>query len=346
VNPIDEGARRAARGSTAEADLAAVRAAGNPLRAVAALLANKRNLAIAGGAVIALIVIIVLATGGSKSSKPTTTATRGEPATKHGGSHKAGTHATSGTGASSGDTTPAVGANETGANGNGASETGANGNGANGNGANENGANENGANETGANENGANQNGANATGASATGDTASGTGATANAGDTANATGTSATGATAGTRGSMTSGAATGDTPHPRVAAATTSKPKKAGALGGKQVVVEYDSQVHDTKPVANAAQEDQAAIAKARTSYAAGNTRLFAGDADGAIRNYRQALAYYPAYVAGYRGLGLAYAQKGDHANAAKALRTYLAAAPSAKDATIIKKRLTTLSK
>jgi tetratricopeptide (TPR) repeat protein len=286
----------------------------------------------------------VLAMGGSKSSKPTTTARSGEPAAKHGGTHKAGTHATSGTGASGGATNenPTVGANENGANETGANETGANENGANATGANPAGANPAGANPAGANDNGANENGANATGDPASATTASGD--TANAGDHANAKGS--TGATAGTGGSTASAAATGDAAHPRVAAATTPKPKKAGALGGKKVVVEYDSQVHDTKPVANAAQEDQAAIAKARTSYAAGNTRLFAGDADGAIRNYKQALAYYPAYVAGYRGLGLAYAQKGDHAGAAKALRTYLAAAPNAKDAAIIKKRLSTLSK
>ena len=72
----------------------------------------------------------------------------------------------------------------------------------------------------------------------------------------------------------------------------------------------------------------------------------MFAGDPDGAIRNYRQALAYYPAYVAGYRGLGLAYAQKRDKANAVKALNTYLNAVPNAKDTALIRKRIETLSK
>ena len=126
---------------------------------------------------------------------------------------------------------------------------------------------------------------------------------------------------------------------------AVESKPKPRGnTLGGKQVVLEYDTQAREGKPIANVANEDQAAISKARTSYAAGNTRLFAGDADGAIKNYKQALGYYAGYVAAYRGLGLAYAQKGDNAAASKALRTYLGSAPGAKDAPIIKKRLATL--
>jgi outer membrane biosynthesis protein TonB len=132
--------------------------------------------------------------------------------------------------------------------------------------------------------------------------------------------------------------------PKPPVVA--QPKPKKPKALGGKKVVLEYDNQTRDTKPVADAPQADQAAISKARTSYAAGNTRLFAGDPDGAILNYRQALSYYPAYIAGYRGLGLAYAQKRDKANAIKALNTYLGAVPNAKDAALIRKRIETLSK
>ena len=132
---------------------------------------------------------------------------------------------------------------------------------------------------------------------------------------------------------------------HPPVTHPTG--PKKAGpTIAGKQVVLEYDNQARDAKaaPKNNAAQADQGAISKARQSYAAGNQRLFAGDADGAIRNYKQALTYYPAYVAGYRGLGLAYAQQGDKPAALKALRTYLSSVPSAKDAELIRKRVATL--
>ncbi len=122
------------------------------------------------------------------------------------------------------------------------------------------------------------------------------------------------------------------------------AKPKEP-TIAGKQLVVENDSEARAGKPVANAAQADQAAITRARRAYTAGNSRLFAGDPDGAIREYRQALAHYPGYVSGYRGLGLAYAQKGDRANAIKALRTYVRAAPNAKDASIIQRRIQALS-
>jgi hypothetical protein len=114
--------------------------------------------------------------------------------------------------------------------------------------------------------------------------------------------------------------------------------PKHHPTLGGKQVVLEYDTPSR-AAPVA-APREDSAAVAKARAAYANGNQRLFAGDAAGAVRAYQQALDYYPGYVAGYRGLGLAYAQQGDKAKALQAFRTYLANAPGAKDTALIRKR------
>lgn len=143
--------------------------------------------------------------------------------------------------------------------------------------------------------------------------------------------------------------------PAPEPARTTTRTPtarkrtapvkKKEPTIAGKQVVIETDTQARAGKPVANAAKADQAAIARARRAYTAGNSRLFAGDAEGAIQQYRQAIAHYPAYAAGYRGLGLAYAQKGDRTNAVKALRTYVRAAPGAKDAPIIRRRIDALS-
>jgi tetratricopeptide (TPR) repeat protein len=127
--------------------------------------------------------------------------------------------------------------------------------------------------------------------------------------------------------------------------APTTSGSKKT--LGGKQVVLEYDAQAKETaKPVATAPKNDQAAILKARASYAQGNQKLMAGDWDGAILKYRQSLANYPGYVAGYRGLGLAFAQKGDKPKALQALRLYLSSVPGAKDAGLIKKRIDTLQR
>jgi hypothetical protein len=121
--------------------------------------------------------------------------------------------------------------------------------------------------------------------------------------------------------------------------------PKHHPTLGGKQVVLEYDSPAHEqSRPVA-APREDSAAVEKARAAYSAGNQKLFAGDAAGAVHAYQQSLAYYPGYVAGYRGLGLAYSQQGDKAKALQAFHTYLSSVPAAKDAPLIRKRVIALS-
>ena len=112
--------------------------------------------------------------------------------------------------------------------------------------------------------------------------------------------------------------------------------------------MLEYDTAAppkEPAKPVAPKG-DDSASIGAARITYFNGNRKLFAGDADGAIKLYKQALAVYPGYVAGYRGLGLAYAQKGDKANALKSFRTYLSAVPGAKDAALVKKRIQTLQR
>jgi hypothetical protein len=153
--------------------------------------------------------------------------------------------------------------------------------------------------------------------------------------------------ATGETTGETTGSAATTTGTTGTTGATKTGGTKKTGAptIGGKQVVLEYDNQARDAQPVQNnAPKSDQTAISKARTSYAAGNQRLFAGDADGAIRYYKQALSYYPAYVAGYRGLGLAYAQQGDKPAAIRAFRTYVSSVPGAKDAPLIRKRIANL--
>ena len=129
------------------------------------------------------------------------------------------------------------------------------------------------------------------------------------------------------------------------IAAVAPPAPHHHPTIGGKKVVLEYDTPTHEAAKATPAPAEDAAAVARARASYAAGNKRLFAGDAAGAVHAYQQALAAYPGYVAGYRGLGLAYAQQGDKAKALQAFHTYLSSVPGAKDAPLIKKRVTALS-
>ena len=126
----------------------------------------------------------------------------------------------------------------------------------------------------------------------------------------------------------------------------TTPKPPPAphrpATLGGKPVVVEYDnSATHHAEAAAPTRAEDEAAVGKARAMYNEGNQRLFAGDANGAVQAYRGALDAFPGYVAGYRGLGLAYMELGNNPEAVKALQTYVRAAPTAKDVALVKKRI-----
>jgi tetratricopeptide (TPR) repeat protein len=109
--------------------------------------------------------------------------------------------------------------------------------------------------------------------------------------------------------------------------------------------VLEYDNAATHTAEAAKPpTPEDAPAIAKARVEYNAGNQRLFDGDTGGAIAEYRAALQRFGGYVAGYRGLGLAYMEAGNNAEAIKALQTYVRAAPNAKDVPLIKKRIARL--
>jgi len=132
-------------------------------------------------------------------------------------------------------------------------------------------------------------------------------------------------------------------------AEATTSPPKVsafrtqlAALLKNKEIVLEYDGRIGTNSAPAS----DQPAIAKARASHAAGTQRLLAGDFNGALDNYRRALAQYPAYVGSYRGMGLAYERMGDKSNALKALRMYVSVAPLATDVPVLRKRIDALLK
>jgi len=132
-------------------------------------------------------------------------------------------------------------------------------------------------------------------------------------------------------------------TTSPTAAPSRTPRPAyRRVARPAKPLVLDYDKPKAEPTPPSDT--PDQA-LAKARAAYARGNQHLFAGETDAAITQYKQALAVYPGYVAGYRGLGLAYAQQGDHADALKAFKTYVGLVPNAKDIALIKKRIARLS-
>jgi hypothetical protein len=122
--------------------------------------------------------------------------------------------------------------------------------------------------------------------------------------------------------------------------------PAPAKKLGGKKLVIEYGGQPGEAAmPASTSHTTDDPAIGRARSAYLHGNQQLFAGDTQGAIRAYRQALSLYPGYVGGYRGLGLAYSQLGDRPKALEAFKTYVTTVPGAKDVALIKTRIARLS-
>jgi len=132
--------------------------------------------------------------------------------------------------------------------------------------------------------------------------------------------------------------------PEPTEAAAP-APPRPRHTLGGKKVVLEYDPKPTSPAPPPPQAPtptgEDPATVARAREAYHKGNVKLFAGDDDGAIALYREALKIYPGYVAGYRGLGLAFEEAGKKSDALAAFHTYVRTVPNAVDAAIIRRRI-----
>jgi len=144
-----------------------------------------------------------------------------------------------------------------------------------------------------------------------------------------------------------------------------TSHLHRRHTLGGRKIVLEYDSTPKSRKlasrrklqqppppapapdaPAPAEASSDPALVARARDAYLRGNQALFSGDTPGAIAAYRESLDLYPGYVAGYRGLGLAYMEAGKKAEALDALRTYVRTVPDAHDLPLIKKRIGRLEK
>jgi DNA polymerase-3 subunit gamma/tau len=81
--------------------------------------------------------------------------------------------------------------------------------------------------------------------------------------------------------------------------------------------------------------------LRRANEAYQRGNTQMFQGNTAGAIAEFNQALRLNPKDPSIHRGLGLAYAQLNNSAEAVKHLRLYLKAAPKANDRAIIEKRI-----
>jgi regulator of sirC expression with transglutaminase-like and TPR domain len=75
--------------------------------------------------------------------------------------------------------------------------------------------------------------------------------------------------------------------------------------------------------------------------AYQRGNARLFQGQTADAIKDFEEALDKNPKDPAIQRGLGLAYAQLGNAADAVRHLKAYLKAAPKANDRALVEKRI-----
>jgi tetratricopeptide (TPR) repeat protein len=88
-----------------------------------------------------------------------------------------------------------------------------------------------------------------------------------------------------------------------------------------------------------------QAGPSDLREAYQRGNARLLSGDTRAAVQAYEEAVQRNPRDPAGYRGLGLAYAQQGDRDRAIRYLRQYLRIAPKAADSALVAKRIKLLS-
>jgi hypothetical protein len=78
-----------------------------------------------------------------------------------------------------------------------------------------------------------------------------------------------------------------------------------------------------------------------ANDAYQRGNAKLFKGSTADAIKDFNEALRLNPKDPAIHRGLGLAYAQSGNPAEAIKHLKAYLKAAPKANDKAMVEKRI-----
>jgi outer membrane biosynthesis protein TonB len=121
-------------------------------------------------------------------------------------------------------------------------------------------------------------------------------------------------------------------------------EPRSPKALAGKAEQRARRHERHRRRTVAAAAAAIPAGAA--REAYQRGSALLLAGDSAGAVVAYREAIARDPQEPAGYRGLGLAHAERGERADALRHLRRYLKRAPRAPDRRLIERRIRHLSR
>jgi tetratricopeptide (TPR) repeat protein len=91
---------------------------------------------------------------------------------------------------------------------------------------------------------------------------------------------------------------------------------------------------IPDGKPATDKTQE-------AAQAFARGNAKLLNGAPTEAIAAFSEALKLNPKDTQSRRGLGMAYAQAGNAAQAVRHLKLYLKASPSAPDRALIQKRI-----
>jgi hypothetical protein len=94
-------------------------------------------------------------------------------------------------------------------------------------------------------------------------------------------------------------------------------------------------------EPKSAAGKPNEEDYRRANEAYQRGNSKLFQGNTSGAITDFNEALKLNPKDAASQRGLGLAYAQTGNNAEALKHLKLYLKVSPKANDRSIIEKRI-----
>jgi Flp pilus assembly protein TadD len=82
----------------------------------------------------------------------------------------------------------------------------------------------------------------------------------------------------------------------------------------------------------------------EAAEAYQRGNAKLLNGALPEAIAAFSEALKLNPKDAQSQRGLGMAYAQSGDAAQAVRHFKLYLKASPSAPDRALIEKRIAQL--